>query len=654
MASYYRRHIKDFAQIASHLTNLIKNQENKNSIIWNKEHEDSFNLLRDCLIKAPVLSHFSENNQLILTTDASIQALGAVLEQRDQHGNTHPIGYASRKVMDTERTYSSTTLELLGLVYGCEYFREFLYGRRFTVYCDNISLQYYKKLKTPTARISRLILKLLDYDFEIIYKQGKENKVADALSRQTIENIIDSTILGYETENNYVIKNIKNDNIEYITNIAEINIKKEQNEDEFCKNMIDILKGKEVTPLLKRKSRQFTIQDDTLYFKKFSKFKGLSKLLVIPNTLIHQILESYHSSPNSGHIGISRLVRKIQEKYFWTTLTKDTIKFVKSCHSCQINKKSPGKSAELLNPIKELTGQPLQRITIDFLGPLPSSNNKKYILVGACNTTKYVIAKAVRYANADSVVKFLFDFVATWGVPKKLCSDRGLHFRNDTVDKVCKNLGVEQVFSTSYAPQTQGFVEKTNGTICQALKHYMSENKQSRWSFYLPFIIFSYNSSIQTTTNFSPFFLMHGFEANLPIDNKLIPENLSYNIKKSLEDLHNIRSKLPNIISSAQIKQKVYHDKNHKHVEYLPGQLVLIQFPFQEIGKSHKLAPIYRGPFEIISKINDVNYKVKLKLNNRLTEDIVHVRRIKLYHNRVETDTTTEQNDIPDKYGIHK
>lgn len=273
MASYYRRHIKDFAQIASHLTNLIKNQENKNTIIWNKEHEDSFNLLRDCLIKAPVLSHFSENNQLILTTDASIQALGAVLEQRDQHGNTHPIGYASRKVMDTERTYSSTTLELLGLVYGCEYFREFLYGRRFTVYCDNISLQYYKKLKTPTARISRLILKLLDYDFEIIYKQGKENKVADALSRQTIENIIDSTILGYETENNYVIKNIKNDNIEYITNIAEINIKKEQNEDEFCKNMIDILKGKEVTPLLKRKSRQFTIQDDTLYFKNLTNSK---------------------------------------------------------------------------------------------------------------------------------------------------------------------------------------------------------------------------------------------------------------------------------------------------------------------------------------------------------------------------------------------
>jgi len=140
MASYYRRHIKDFAHIAGPLTNLTKNQDNKMKIKWCEEHQESFDTLRDRLIKAPVLSHFHENNRLALTTDASIRALGAVLEQHDQYGNVHPIGYASRKVLDTERTYSSTTLELLGLVYGCEYFREFLYGRKFTVYCDNISL----------------------------------------------------------------------------------------------------------------------------------------------------------------------------------------------------------------------------------------------------------------------------------------------------------------------------------------------------------------------------------------------------------------------------------------------------------------------------------------------------------------------------------
>jgi len=210
MASYYRRHIKDFAHIAGPLTNLTKIQENKIKIKWGEEYQDSFNELKDRLIKAPVLSHFHENNQLILFTDASIRALGAVLEQRDQYGNVHPIGYASRKVLDTERIYSLTTLEFLGLVYGCEYFREFLYSRKCIVFCDNISLQYYKTLKTPTAQIARLILKLLDYDFEIIYKQGKKNEVADALSRQTIKNIIDYAILGYKVEIKEMEKNSVN------------------------------------------------------------------------------------------------------------------------------------------------------------------------------------------------------------------------------------------------------------------------------------------------------------------------------------------------------------------------------------------------------------------------------------------------------------
>jgi len=69
---------------------------------------------------------------------------------------------------------------------------------------------------------------------------------------------------------------------------------------------------------------------------------------------------------------------------------KDAIQFVKSCYLCQIKKINTGKHAGLLNPIKEIIGQLLQRITIDFLEPLP-----KYTLIAACNTTKYVIAKAV-------------------------------------------------------------------------------------------------------------------------------------------------------------------------------------------------------------------------------------------------------------------
>ena len=77
----------------------------------------------------------------------------------------------------------------------------------------------------------------------------------------------------------------------------------------------------------------------------------------------------------------------------------------------------------------------------------------------------------------------------------------------------------------------------------------------------------------------------------------------------------------------------MYHDKFHQMITFKQGDSVLIKFPFNELGKSPKLASKYRGTFKIIKKINDLNYKVQLKLNNKLTDDIIHVRCMKLYIN---------------------
>ncbi|XP_050535127.1 uncharacterized protein LOC126902145 [Daktulosphaira vitifoliae] len=115
MCSYYRKHVKDFAKIADPLTNLIKGDIKK--ITWLPEHEESFNRLKQTLTTHPVLKHFDDDKKIFLTTDASITGLGACLEQ--EHNNIlYPVGYASRKLLANEKTYSSTTLELLGLCFG--------------------------------------------------------------------------------------------------------------------------------------------------------------------------------------------------------------------------------------------------------------------------------------------------------------------------------------------------------------------------------------------------------------------------------------------------------------------------------------------------------------------------------------------------------
>ncbi|KAF0709846.1 Transposon Ty3-I Gag-Pol polyprotein, partial [Aphis craccivora] len=152
--------------------------------------------------------------------------------------------------------------------------------------------------------------------------------------------------------------------------------------------------------------------------------------MVIPKSLINTILKSYHESVFSGHFGVTKTLAKLKQKYYWPTIIQDTIQFIKTCASCQMIKNPTGKGHGLLQPIPLTSGKPLQRLTFDYLGPLPTSRGKKYLIVETCNATKMAFAKAVASANGAATINFLMDLVTSYGVPKYFCSDRGTHFKN--------------------------------------------------------------------------------------------------------------------------------------------------------------------------------------------------------------------------------
>lgn len=102
------------------------------------------------------------------------------------------------------------------------------------------------------------------------------------------------------------------------------------------------------------------------------------------------------------------------------------------------------------------------------------------------------------------------------------------------VSNVCDNLGIKQILSTTYSPQTQGFVEKINDIFYNLIKNYIDNDNQHRWSYYLPYITLSQNAIQQTNIKNSLFYLMHGFESSFPIDNKITSNNSPYDIKNSL------------------------------------------------------------------------------------------------------------------------
>ena len=201
LASYYRRFIPQFAKWASPLHDLIRPiattkkharvklpplAHNLPPFKWTTDHLESFNKLKDALTSAPILAYPDYTRPFILETDASLKGLGAVLTQEDDEGNFRIISYASHTLKLYERSmrnYSSAKLELLVLKWAmCEKFKDYLIGSKFTVLTDNNPLTYVCTSRLGAAQI-RWLSDLALFDFEIKYRAGKSNQVADALSR---------------------------------------------------------------------------------------------------------------------------------------------------------------------------------------------------------------------------------------------------------------------------------------------------------------------------------------------------------------------------------------------------------------------------------------------------------------------------------------
>lgn len=177
---YYRRFIPKFAHIAKPMT--IKLRGKTKTIDVDHDYEKAFGELKKIMTTDTLLAYPNFDKPFILTTDASNVAIGAVLAQL-QDGKERPIAYLSRTLSKAEEKYSATAKELLGIYFAAKTFRPHLYGREFYIYTDHEPLTKELKLTDSTGRVTRQRLYLEQFDFKIIYKKGKQNVVADGLSR---------------------------------------------------------------------------------------------------------------------------------------------------------------------------------------------------------------------------------------------------------------------------------------------------------------------------------------------------------------------------------------------------------------------------------------------------------------------------------------
>ena len=150
---------------------------------WNEKCDKAFIELKEILTRAPILVMPDWSKPFILQTDALAFGLGYVLSQIDGIGKEHPIAFASKKLLQSERNYSAIERDALAIVQGVKHFRTYLQGSKFIIETDHNPLTQLGNLMDSHGRLARWVLSLQQYDFTIVHRSGSKNANADGLSR---------------------------------------------------------------------------------------------------------------------------------------------------------------------------------------------------------------------------------------------------------------------------------------------------------------------------------------------------------------------------------------------------------------------------------------------------------------------------------------
>ena len=180
MAGYFRHFIDGFASVSAPLSNLTKKSVR---FVWTPECQAAFDKLKIALVSAPCLWLPDWSKPFILHVDWSKKAVGAYLSQQDDEGREYPVAFASRLMTPAEQNYAPVEGECLALVWATHKFRYYLHGRKFLVHTDHKSLEWLQSTRFDNSKVERWALRLQEFHFDIVYKKGSDNVVADCLSR---------------------------------------------------------------------------------------------------------------------------------------------------------------------------------------------------------------------------------------------------------------------------------------------------------------------------------------------------------------------------------------------------------------------------------------------------------------------------------------
>lgn len=573
MVNYYHRFVPHAADLLAPLHDAVNNAATKKATIqWTDELLKTYESAKQALANAALLVHPDPRARTAIKVDASDKAMGAALEQWTNKG-WRPLAFMSIKMDKTQRRYSTFDKELLAMYSAVRKFKHYLEGRTFTIFTDHKPLTFAMTSNTDySPRQRRHLSYVSEFTTDIQHLAGKDNVVADALSRPTI--------------------NATN----FVQPIDEEEMAREQAKDPGIRAF------RTACTSLKLEDIPVTNTDLTLVCD-VSRTKPRP---LVPLCLRKKILQQLHSL---GHPGVRATRRLMSERFVWHGMAKDVATFCKSCQACASTKVQRHNRA-VLNQFPQPTAR-LQHVHVDIVGPWKQSGDKRYLLTAIDRFSRWPVAIPMSRITAEECTEaFLSGWVAHYGCPETISTDRGRQFTSNKWKETMRVLGTRAKTTSSYHPQSNGIVERFHRHLKTALKA-----RGGEWLQELPLILLALRTTPKYDLGASAAELLYGTTLRLPGDMVIGNRNCTMEPDNYVRRLRTGMKRLANV-------PPAYHDKPHA---FLHPDLSNAKFVFvRRDAVRGPLDPAYDGPFRVLASGEKT---FLLELRNRA--DKVSIDRLK-------------------------
>ncbi|XP_064470511.1 uncharacterized protein LOC135384989 [Ornithodoros turicata] len=390
----------------------------------------------------------------------------------------------------------------------------------------------------------------------------------------------------------------------------------------------------------KEGSHGMIVIDGLLYHNDRTDY-GDCRQLVLPISRRNEVLTLAHDSPWGGHFSQKKTKQRVKSAFYWPSVATDIKRYCQSCHGCQMFSKARSTDRVPITPLTR-PEEPFRVLYMDCIGPLdpPSARGHRYALCIVDLCTRWPEVVPLRSLTAKATCQALVDVFARYGVPETICCDQGTNFTSKLTQELAQRMGVQMRFSTPDHPQSNGLVERWNGTFKAMLRHVVDEEGRE-WDRYIPCLLWAYREVPNEITGVSPFQLMFGRAPHGPLGilqqtwagDWTPPTGLNKPAGEYLGQLRERMSKMSREVSErVQSAQEAYAGRYNLRAHakaFQPGDKVLVLEP----ESANKMKAKWKGPAEVTERVRPDSYRVKMPDGS---ERWVHANKLRSYIARVD------------------